>query len=237
LIIWIFSKFIPQKQKSFFIMELPVYQAPRLKNVLQAMYSRSLVFVTEAGKIILAISILLWALATYGPAEGMQAAEIKIANQVNQGSITPEQADGALAAAKLEASYAGIMGKAIEPAIRPLGYDWKIGIALITSFAAREVFVGTISTIYNIGAEDDDTDTVKERLRKEINPETGKPMYTPALGGSLIVFYIFAMQCISTIATTYKETKSVKWTVIQFAYMTIAAWVFAFLTFRLLGGF
>ncbi|MFY8035225.1 MAG: ferrous iron transporter B, partial [Flexibacteraceae bacterium] len=104
------------------------------------------------------------------------------------------------------------------------------------SFAAREVFVGTISTIYNIGAEDDDTDTVKERLRKEVNPETGKPTYTPALGGSLIVFYIFAMQCISTIATTYRETKSVKWTVIQFAYMTVAAWVFAFLTFRLLGG-
>ncbi len=233
---WVFSKFIPQKQKSFFIMELPVYQVPRFKNVLQAMYSRSLVFVTEAGKIILAISILLWALATYGPSESMKSAETKVATQVAQGIITADQADGALASAKLEASYAGIMGKAIEPAIRPLGYDWKIGIALITSFAAREVFVGTISTIYNIGAEDDDTDTVKERLRKEVNPETGKPTYTPALGGSLIVFYIFAMQCISTIATTYRETKSVKWTAIQFAYMTVAAWVFAFLTFRLLGG-
>jgi len=233
---YIFSKFIKQKQKSFFIMELPIYQVPRWKNVLQAMYSRSLVFVTEAGKVILAISILLWALASYGPSEGMKLAETKVSQQVEKGELTAEAADGALQSAKLEASYAGILGKSIEPAIKPLGYDWKIGIALITSFAAREVFVGTISTIYNIGSDSDNTDTVKEKLRKEINPETGRPMYTPAVGASLIVFYIFAMQCMSTIATTFRETKSWKWTAIQFGYMTAMAYFGAFLVFRLLGG-
>ena len=125
-----------------------------------------------------------------------------------------------------------MFGKFIEPAIEPLGYDWKIGIALITSFAAREVFVGTISTIYSIGADEEDELTIKEKLSKEVNPKTGEKMYTPALGLSLMVFYAFAMQCMSTLAVVYRETKGWKWPFIQTIYMTVVAYLAAFITFN-----
>jgi ferrous iron transport protein B len=140
-----------------------------------------------------------------------------------------------VAAEKLEHSYAGHFGHFIEPVIKPLGYDWKIGIALITSFAAREVFVGTMSTIYSLGGEvDDENATIQHRMRAEINPETGKPLYDAALGFSLLIFYAFAMQCMSTLATTYRETKSWKYPTIQFIYMTALAYVSAFIVYQLM---
>ncbi len=143
--------------------------------------------------------------------------------------------ENAVAAYKLEHSYAGHFGKFIEPAIAPLGYDWKIGIALLASFAAREVFVGTMSTIYSIGSEaDEDNGTIKARMRAEINPKTGEAMYTPALAFSLLVFYVFAMMCMSTIATVKRETHGWKWPLIQLAYMTVLAYGLAFLTYQVL---
>jgi ferrous iron transport protein B len=149
--------------------------------------------------------------------------------------LTEQGLQDRIAAYKLEHSYAGLVGKAIEPVIKPLGYDWKIGIALITSFAAREVFVGTMATIYSIGStSDEDASTIKERMRAEINPDTGDPRFTPAVGFSLLVFYAFAMQCMSTIAIVYRETKGWKWPMLQLAYMTSLAYISAFTVFQIL---
>ena len=141
--------------------------------------------------------------------------------------------DNAIAAKKLESSYAGRFGKLIEPAIEPLGYDWKIGVSLLASFAAREVFVGTLSTIYSIG-KTDNHETVKERLKAEINPETGEPRYTAALATSLLIFYVFAMMCMSTLAATYRETQRLKWPIIQFVYMTALAYILAFVSYQIM---
>ena len=183
-------------------------------------------FVFEAGKIIVAISIVLWVLASYGPGDAMQQAEAKIKATYPQ--LSEAELQNKIASEKLEQSYAGYFGKTIEPIIKPLGYDWKIGIALITSFAAREVFVGTMSTIYSLGGEvDDENTTIVNRMRAEINPDTGKPMYDTALGFSLLIFYAFAMQCMSTLATTYRETKSWRYPTIQFVYMSGLAYVAA----------
>ncbi len=138
----------------------------------------------------------------------------------------------AVSAYKLENSYVAILGKSIEPIIRPLGFDWKIGIALITSFAAREVFVSTVATIYSVGEDADDIRTIREKMAAEINPVTGERVYTTATGFSLLVFYAFAMQCMSTLAIVYRETKSIKWPLIQLGYMTVLAYLSAFLTFQ-----
>jgi ferrous iron transport protein B len=221
------------KERSFFIMELPTYKAPRWKHVGFTILEKVKTFVFEAGKVIVAISIILWVLATYGPGNSIQQAEGEIRENF-AGKIQENDLENKIASAKLEASYAGHFGKFIEPAIKPLGYDWKIGIALITSFAAREVFVGTISTIYSIGSNSDDEKTVKERLKAEINPETGEPRYTTAVAFSLLVFYVFAMMCMSTLATTYRETKSWKWPMIQLVYMSILAYVSALITYQVL---
>lgn len=222
---WVLSKVLQTKERSYFIMELPVLQLPRWHQVALTVWSSAKTFVGEAGKVIVAISIILWVLASYGPADGMERAEAQVRGSL--GNADPALVESKVAAARLEHSYAGHFGKWIEPAIRPLGYDWKIGIALLTSFAAREVFVGTISTIYSIGAADDDVNTVKERLRKEINPQTGQPMFSLAVAFSLMIFYVFAMQCMSTLATTYRETKGWKYPVIQLVYMTVLAYVAA----------
>jgi ferrous iron transport protein B len=218
------------KEKSFLIMELPAYKMPSWKNVGNTIFEKVKVFVWEAGKIILAISIILWVMASYGPSDSMQKAE----NQVKADTTlkTPEQKENKLKQLKLENSYAGYFGKVIEPVISPLGYDWKIGIALLTSFAAREVFVGTISTIYNIGSEDNEP--VRQRMQAEINPKTGKPIYSPATAFSLLVFYAFAMQCMSTFAVVYRETKGWKWPIIQFIYLTGLAYLAALLIFNVL---
>jgi ferrous iron transport protein B len=222
---------IKAKERSFLIMELPTYRVPKWSNIGYTIVEKTKAFVFEAGKVILAISIVLWVLASYGPGDEMDNAERNVIAQAQNKPLAEEELENRVAAYKLEHSYAGIIGKSLEPAIRPLGYDWKIGIALVTSFAAREVFVGTIATIYSLGSTQDES-TVKKRLESEINPETGGPRYTPAVGFSLLVFYTFAMQCMSTLAVVKRETKGWKWPMIQLAYMTGLAYLSAFIVFQ-----
>ncbi len=229
---WIMKLILKSKERSYFIMELPTYKMPRWKQVGYMIIEKVKTFVFEAGKVIVAISIVLWVLASYGPGDQMEQAEKQvIATNPNQ---TEDELASKIAAVKLENSYAGHFGKFIEPAIAPLGYDWKIGIALITSFAAREVFVGTVSTIYSIGADPEDESTIKDRLRNEINANTGKPSFSVATSFSLLIFYVFAMMCMSTIATVYRETKGWKWPLIQLAYMSVLAYVAALIVYQVL---
>nr|MBI1230824.1 ferrous iron transport protein B [Cytophagales bacterium] len=222
------------REKSYLLTDLPIYRWPRWKAVVLTMYSKSKIFVFEAGKVILAISIVLWVLASYGPPAKMDALEAQMAAEL---ANAPEDEYTAIeeryASAELETSYIGILGKAIEPVIRPLGYDWKIGIALITSFAAREVFVGTIATIYSIGGDVDNELTIREKLSQEVNPATGEKVFNKATGFSLMVFYAFAMQCMSTLAVVYRETKSWKWPVIQTLAMTVIAYLAALFTYQI----
>ena len=222
------------KDKSYFIMELPRYRRPKWKNVWLSVFGQSRTFVFEAGKIILGISIILWMLASYGPGENFNNAEEILRADTQSSSLTEDEFQTQLTAYKLEHSYAGILGKSIEPAIRPLGYDWKIGIALITSFAAREVFVGTIATIYSVGGNGEDETTLKDKLRAEVNPRTGLPMYSLALGVSLLIFYAFAMQCMSTLAVVKRETKSWKWPLVQLVFMTGVAYLSALIAYQVL---
>eukprot|EP01136_Pigoraptor_vietnamica_P028290 Opistho-1_new@85657 len=212
---------IEAKEKSYFIMELPVYRMPRWKNVFYTMYEKSKTFVLEAGKVIIAISIVLWVLATYGPSKRFEQIEKKYANieATETDSIKVASIERDRGAEKLENSYAGILGQAIEPVIKPLGFDWKIGIALITSFAAREAFVGTMSTIYSVDNADEQGATIRNKMHDAVNPETGLPVFTFANSLSLMLFYAFAMQCMSTVAVVYRETKSWKWPGIQLVYM------------------
>lgn len=222
---------IKSKERSYLIMELPTYRKPKWANVGYTILEKTKAFVFEAGKIILAISIVLWVLASYGPGQSMQNAERRVLSDSTTQGLSEQEIQDHIASYKLEHSYAGIIGKTIEPVIKPLGYDWKIGIALITSFAAREVFVGTIATIYSLGSSEDQL-TIKTRLKSEINPETGGPRYTPAVGLSLLVFYTLAMQCMSTLAVVKRETKGWKWPAIQLAYMTALAYLSAFLVYQ-----
>jgi ferrous iron transport protein B len=230
---YIMKLIIKAKDRSYLIMEMPTYRVPKWSNVGYTIVEKTKAFVFEAGKVILAISIILWVLASYGPGDHIEKAEEYVLNESSNLRLTEDGLKDRVAAYQLEHSYAGIIGKAIEPVIRPLGYDWKIGIALITSFAAREVFVGTIATIYSIGSVDDDA-TIKERLQQETNPETGGKRYTPAVGFSLLIFYLFAMQCMSTLAVVYRETKGWKWPTIQLLYMTALAYLSAFVVFQVL---
>lgn len=235
LIVALVFKFVLKaKEKGYFIMELPVYRLPRWKNVLLSMYDRSKTFVLEAGKVIIAVSIVLWVLASYGPGNRFEEIDQKYGQPEYAEQTNPEELERLISTEKLENSYIGILGHAIEPVIRPLGYDWKIGIALITSFAAREVFVGTMATIYSVEGDDSKPEPIKQKMAKTINPDTGKPMYTVAVAFSLIMFYAFAMQCASTVAVVYRETKSWKWPTIQVAYMTVLAYVASFITYNLL---
>lgn len=223
------------EEKSYLMVELPSYRRPRWKDVGLTMYNKSKTFVTEAGKVILAISIILWVLASYGPPSKMDS--IKTMRQEKLALAPESEHEGIEAETSsllLENSFIGIMGRAIEPAIRPLGYDWKIGIALIASFAAREVFVSTIATIYSIGGDPEDELTIRQKLDKQINPITGEKVFNTATAFSLMVFYAFAMQCMSTIAVVYRETKGWKWPLIQTTYMTVLAYVAAFITYQIL---
>ncbi|OEK07465.1 ferrous iron transport protein B [Roseivirga misakiensis] len=229
---WGMKLILKTKHKGYFIMELPGYKVPKWKNVGLTIFEKSKTFVFEAGKVIIAISILLWVLASYGFGDKFNNAEEYVRLELPN-DTSEQEFETKLNAYKLEHSMAGSFGKLIEPVIAPLGYDWKIGISLITSFAAREVFVGTISTIYSIGADEEDQLTITEKLSKEINPKTGKPMYTMALGFSLMVFYAFAMQCMSTIAVVYRETKGWKWPLIQVAYMTAVAYLSALAVYNI----
>lgn len=227
----IVNTIVKVREKGYFMMELPLYKFPRWKNVGMTIFEKSKTFTLEAGKIILAISIILWVAASYGPGDKIKNAETYVSESLNGQEISDEEFDTKVDAFKLENSFAGIFGKALEPAIKPLGYDWKIGIALVTSFAAREVFVGTMATIYSIGSEEEST--IKSRMRAEINPDTGGPLYTPAVALSLLVFYAFAMQCMSTLAVVKKETNSWKWPMIQLVYMTGLAYITSFLVYNL----
>ncbi len=232
---WVMKQIIRVRERSFLIMELPTYRIPRWSNVGYTIVEKTKAFVFEAGKIILAISIILWVLASYGPGDKITNAREHVLAESESLRLTEEGLEDRIAAYKLENSYAGIFGKAIEPAIKPLGYDWKIGIALITSFAAREVFVGTMATIYSIGSTDlDDDTTIKSRMKEEINPETGGPRFTPAVGFSLLIFYLFAMQCMSTLAVVYRETGGWKWPALQLVYMTALAYVSAWVVYQTL---
>ncbi|MGY8943486.1 MAG: ferrous iron transport protein B [Flavobacteriales bacterium] len=230
---YILQKTLKIKSNSFFVVEMPNYKLPSVKNVLFDVLEKTKAFVLGAGKIILALSVVLWFLASNGPESYKNAEQNTIEKVANQ-NLGTDELQQKIAAVKLENSYIGIMGKSIEPAIRPLGYDWKIGIALITSFAAREVFVGTLATIYSVGSDDENTATIKEKMRSEINPATGKKIFNFPAGMSLLVFYAFAMQCMATLAIVKRETKTWKWPLIQLFGMTGLAYVCSLIVFQIL---
>jgi len=224
--------FIHIKEKSYFILELPSYRSPRWNNVIPTMVNKAKIFVFDAGRIIMIISLVLWALCSFGPGNRMEKVKQEYAVRKMQPGADIKTLDHELQTAKLEASYAGILGKSIEPAIRPLGYDWKIGIALITSFAAREVFVGTMATLYSVGEEDKGSLLLKEKM-KAARRNDGTVVFTLATGLSLMVFYVFAMQCMSTLAVVKRETRSWKWPMLQLFYMTGLAYVLSLLVYQL----
>ncbi len=224
---------LKSEEKSFLMTELPSYRLPRWKDVGITMVEKSKTFVFEAGKVILAISVVLWVLASYGPPTTMEEIRQQGSDQLAL-ATSPEQVDIIEAETNsllLENSFIGIMGRAIEPAIEPLGYDWKIGIALITSFAAREVFISTIATIYSIGGDLEDDLTIREKLAIQVNASTGEKTFNPATSYSLLVFYVFAMQCMSTLAVVKRETKGWKWPLIQTLYMSLLAYSMAWITY------
>jgi ferrous iron transport protein B len=221
---WLLNKFLNIRSKSFFVVEMPNYKVPMFKNVAITVVEKTKSFVLGAGKIILAISIILWVLASYGPGDFNNASEIVTQQQVSN-NITADELETKIASFKLEHSYIGIMGKAIEPAVQPLGYDWKIGIAIVSSFAAREVFVGTLATIYSVGSEEEET--IKNRMAAEVNPVLGTPRFNFASGVSLLLFYAFAMQCMSTLAVVKRETNSWRWPMWQLVVMSAIAYVVA----------
>lgn len=224
---------IKRKGRSYLMIALPEYKRPIFKNI--AIYVKEKVgaFIFVAGKIILLVSIALWFLASYGPPGAMKKAENNAIEIANKKLFNEDQTQNLIASEKLENSYIGVLGKTIEPAIRPLGFDWKIGVALITSFAAREVFVGTLSTIYSIGSTDNEL-KVSERMAKEVNIRTGEKTFNSAVAWSLLMFYVFALQCMSTVAIVRKETNSWKWPLMQFLYMGTLAYFFSFTIYNLL---
>lgn len=221
------------KEKSYFIMELPVYRTPQWRNVGLTIYEKVQIFLWDAGKIIVAISVILWFLSSHAPGNKFTEIEKKYTDYSWRADLNETEIEAKISSEKLEASYAGIIGKSIEPAIAPLGFDWKIGISLITSFAAREVFVGTMATIYSVG-DSDNTQSITDKMRAEINPTTGLPKFTIAVGFSLLLFYAFAMQCMSTLAIVYRETKNIKWPIIQFLYMSALAYLASLIVYQLL---
>lgn len=233
IVSYIAKHFIHIKEKSFFILELPLYRHPRYKNVLLMMIEKAKIFVFDAGKVIMIISLLLWVLSSYGPKENMHAVTQKyeqlIAANPSQQHLLEKEKQAAL----LQNSYAGVMGKYIEPAIRPLGYDWKIGIALITSFAAREVFVGTMATLYSVDSDGGDEQTLRQKMHAAVKPD-GTKVYTLATGISLLLFYLLAMQCMSTLAVVKRETRSWKWPIIQLVYMTGLAYILSLIAYQVL---
>ena len=228
-------KFIlKSRERGYFIMELPVYRMPRWKNVAFTMYDRSKTFVFQAGKVIIAVSIILWVLKSYGPGDRFAQIDKTFSQPKYTKTMTPDSLDKVIASEKLENSYAGVFGHVIEPVIKPLGFDWKIGIALISSFAAREVFVGTMATIYSVEGDADKMESVQQKMHGATNPDTGKPVFTLAVAFSLMMFYAFAMQCASTVAVVYRETKDWRWPAAQFAYMTALAYSASFMVYHLL---
>lgn len=233
LVAFVLKGLIKRKGSGFLLLELPTFKKPRIQNVLIAVFEKVRVFVWDAGKVILAISILLWVFASFGPGNSISNAE-KVATQESKNKkLSKEEQLQYVASAKLEHSYMGILGKAIEPIIEPIGYDWKIGVSLLTSFAAREVFVGSLATIYAVQDDGEENRLLIDRLRADTRRD-GRKTYTLATGCSLMVFYVFAMQCMSTLAVVKRETGSWKWPVIQLVFMGVLAYLTSFLTYSLL---
>lgn len=228
---WVLKSYFKTTAKSYFVVEMPNYKMPQMKNVGITVLEKTKSFVTEAGKIILAFSVLLWLMASFGPGEPFAKADTIVREANSNTSLTAEALEVEIASYRLEHSYIGILGKAIEPLIRPLGYDWKIGIALISSFAAREVFVGSLATIYSVGSEEETP--IKNRMAQE-KRVNGQPVFDLATGISLMLFYAFAMQCMSTLAIVKKETNSWRWPLLQLGLMTIIAYVSAFAAYQIL---
>jgi ferrous iron transport protein B len=229
VVAWVMKWFIKSNERSFFILELPVYRSPRWKNALTTMIEKAKIFVLDAGKVIMVISLLLWGLSTYGPPEKMRAVTRQYDAMLQANPAKEEQINKQRKTALLQNSFAGTLGKAIEPAIAPIGFDWKIGIALITSFAAREVFVGTMATLYSVG-EDESESTLRQKMSAATRAD-GSKVYDLATGLSLLIFYVLAMQCMSTLAVVKRETRSWKWPVIQFVYMTALAYTMSWLIY------
>ncbi|MDA0194602.1 MAG: ferrous iron transport protein B [Bacteroidetes bacterium] len=231
LVAGVFKFLLKTDEKSYLVMEMPGYKLPYFKNILYTILEKSSIFVWQAGKIIMAISIILWVLASYGPGNKMEEAVSRV--ELPNNPTDQDDYESEVNSARLSNSWIGHLGHVIEPGIAPLGYDWKIGISLITSFAAREIFVGSMATIYSVEQDFNDGSSLIERMRSEINPATGLPVYTLASGISLMVFYVFAMQCMSTLAIVYRETKSWKWPFIQTVYMTTLAYLSALLAYNI----
>ena len=230
---YILKWFIKTKERSFFILELPVYRGPRWKNIFYTMIEKARVFVTDAGKVIMVISLLLWLLSSYGPITKMHEVNNKYNLLIAQHPDQEKELRKMRKTSLLENSYAGNLGRSIEPVIAPLGFDWKIGIALITSFAAREVFVGTMATLYSVGEDkDQDNSTLRQKMQAAVRSD-GSKVYDLATGLSLMVFYVLAMQCMSTLAVVKRETKSWKWPVIQLLYMTGLAYLGSFVIYHI----
>ena len=232
---YILNKILKFNTKTYFVVEMPNYKLPLLKNVGINVLEKTKSFVFDAGKIILAISIILWFLGSHGPGKDFRNAQKIIENQVNSSNlkINPSVISNKVSEYKLEHSYIGIIGKAIEPVIKPLGYDWKIGIAVVSSFAAREVFVGTLATIYSVGNSSNEDVTIKNKMKEEVRPD-GQKVFNFATGISLLLFYAFAMQCVSTLAIVKKETNTWKWPILQLVFMSTFAYLVAFLAYQIL---
>lgn len=228
---WLLKFRLKSNYKSFLILEMPTYRFPVVRNVALHVWEKTMGFVWGAGKIILAISVILWVLGSFGVGERFTQAEQFV--QLENPGILADNLENEVQAQRLEYSFLGALGRFIEPVIQPLGYDWKMGIGLIASFAAREVFVSTMATVYSLGGTDDEL-TIRQRMASEINPHTGAPAYSLASGISLLLFYAFAMQCMSTIAIVRKETNSWKWTIAQLAFMTGFAYLAALVAYQLL---
>ena len=232
---YILNKILRIKSKSYFVVEMPSYKVPMLKNVGINVIEKTKAFVFGAGKIILAISIILWFLGSHGPKKDFDNAHKIVQEQLDSSNqkYSPKFLEDQISSYKLEHSYIGIIGKSIEPVIKPLGYDWKIGIAVVSSFAAREVFVGTLATIYSVGSHSNEQDTIKNRMEAEVDLNGNKIFNFPT-GISLLLFYAFAMQCVSTLAIVKKETNSWKWPIIQLVFMSGFAYLTAFIAYQLL---
>lgn len=230
---WVFKKILKSSDPSWLMMQLPPYRLPVWRNVWQTIWEKTSAFVLGAGKVILVASVVLWGLASFGPSAKMEAAKAAATSIAEQKNLTESDSADLVAAYKIEASFAGHLGKFIEPVIRPLGFDWKIGIALITSFAAREVFVATMATIYSIGSTDDEA-TIHSRLAEARNPQTGAKVYTTATAASLLIFYVFALQCMSTLAVVKRETGGWKWPIVQFLFMGLMAYLGSWVVYSLM---
>ncbi|PCI95643.1 MAG: ferrous iron transport protein B [Flavobacteriales bacterium] len=229
---WVMKLIIKSKQKSTFTLEMPIYRTPRWKNVGFEILSKVKIFLFDAGKIIIAISIVLWVLSSYAPGNKFEDISKKYTSETSQQQYSEQEISTLIASERLEHSYAGIIGKIIEPTIKPLGFDWKIGISLVTSFAAREVFVGTMATLYSVG-DADNTMSIREKMMAAKNHETGEKLYTTATTLSLLIFYVFAMQCMATLAVVYRETNSIKWPIIQVVYMGALAYFSSLLVYSI----